>query len=380
MMSGYRLMGHAVVAVAAAGLLAAAGWTAAGSPGRASGAAVVSQAATDVHGGLAAVSASSPANAWTVGYYFGQHAAMVPLVEHWNGTAWKTVPSPKLADAQLSAVAAVSGGSAWVVGIDKHGSLIERCSATRCEQVASLTAAGAYLSGVAAVSRTDAWAVGSRPGRTGATVTLILHWNGRSWKQVPSPNPGGTAAGNENALTATAATSAANAWAVGVAARSQRTGPSNTLVEHWNGREWRTVSSPNTGLLFSVAASSARSAWAADSGATLLHWNGTAWKKVVNPPGADAISVAATSADNAWAAGGSTTFLHWNGAKWTTVGSPRLAGSLFAHLIGVTAVSRSSAWAVGAVWYVRDDPVILIERWNGTRWDVVSSPALGRDR
>ena len=43
--------------------------------------------------------------------------------------------------------------------------------------------------------------------------TLILHWNGKSWTQVPSPNPGGPSHGN--LLFGVTATSARNAWAVG---------------------------------------------------------------------------------------------------------------------------------------------------------------------
>jgi hypothetical protein len=43
--------------------------------------------------------------------------------------------------------------------------------------------------------------------------TLIEHWNGTSWKQVTSPNPGGSS--DDNILNGVAATSSTNAWAVG---------------------------------------------------------------------------------------------------------------------------------------------------------------------
>jgi hypothetical protein len=39
-------------------------------------------------------------------------------------------------------------------------------------------------------------------------MTLILHWNGRSWAQVSSPDPGGKYG---NALNGVAATGTANA-------------------------------------------------------------------------------------------------------------------------------------------------------------------------
>jgi len=61
------------------------------------------------------------------------------------------------------------------------------------------------LHGVTATSARNAWAVGL----TVAEKTLILRWNGTAWKRVPSPGGLG--------LLGVAATSARNAWAVGYA-------------------------------------------------------------------------------------------------------------------------------------------------------------------
>src|SRR5260370_1068964 len=108
------------------------------------------------------------------------------------------------------------------------------------------------LKGVAVVSACDAWAVGNDVS-AGASQTLILHWNGTSWKRVPSPSPPGASLG------AVAATSAGNAWAVGY-----RQGL-RTLILHWNGTKWTQVSSPRPGLpgyLTGVSAKSTASAWA----------------------------------------------------------------------------------------------------------------------
>jgi hypothetical protein len=57
-----------------------------------------------------------------------------------------------------------------------------------------------------------------------AQNTLILHWNGTTWAQVPSPSPGDSS----NTLWGVAATSASNAWAVGDAASSS--GPDQALA------------------------------------------------------------------------------------------------------------------------------------------------------
>ena len=82
------------------------------------------------------------------------------------------------------------------------------------------------LHGVSATSATDAWAVGV--GRGG---TLILHWNGTAWSRMASPSPD-----RRLQLVAVTATSAANAWAVGF--NTTPTGQPRTLIMHWNGTRW----------------------------------------------------------------------------------------------------------------------------------------------
>jgi hypothetical protein len=119
---------------------------------------------------LYAVTATSSTNAWAVGEYVTSGTGYT-LTEHWNGTDWAQVPSP------------TPGGP--VVS----------------------------LSGVAASSASAAWAVGDYGTATApATHTVVEHWNGTAWTQVPSPDPGGT--GNTNVLTSVAARDS-NAGAVG---------------------------------------------------------------------------------------------------------------------------------------------------------------------
>ena len=70
---------------------------------------------------------------------------------------------------------------------------------------------------------------------------MIEHWNGTSWEVVPSPN-GGSAL---NVFEAVAVVAPNDVWAVGY---TQNTGgPTQTLVEHWNGTAWAIVPSPNPG-------------------------------------------------------------------------------------------------------------------------------------
>jgi len=53
------------------------------------------------------------------------------------------------------------------------------------------TADGSFLDGVTATSATNAWAVGTNFTSSLVDDTLILHWNGKAWSRVTSPNPGG---------------------------------------------------------------------------------------------------------------------------------------------------------------------------------------------
>jgi hypothetical protein len=304
--------------------------------------------------GVAVLSAS---NAWAVGLYAGAVSDRT-LTVHWNGTAWQVVPS-----------------------LNPGGPNREN-----------------FLNGVAAVSAHDIWAVGSYDNGT-ADRTLIEHWNGTGWKVVPSPNLGGP--GNENILAGVVATSASNAWAVGKYSDGTAF---QTLLEHWNGYTWKIVPSPNPGgqdvnnALSGLAAASGSDAWAVGyyfkPGAAYrtmtLRWNGTIWKLVTSPNAGPAFDdnflyAAASLPGDAWAVGevsdgaaARTLTEHRTGTGWTVVASPNpLTGPTdIDTLLGATATSASNAWAVGT--YSHGAPgKTLIERWNGASWKLVPSPNPG---
>jgi hypothetical protein len=243
--------------------------------------------------------------------------------------------------------------------------------------VASLSVDGS-LSAVAATSASNAWAVGT----DGSGKTLIEHWDGTGWRREPSPSPGPN--GGYDRLVAVAATSARDAWAVGNGFEG--------LILHWNGTTWKMTQSPDLGAdaaLSGVTALSAGNAWAVGSAAgktLILHWDGTAWRPASSLSVAGALeAVAATSASDAWAVGfaassggtgeaGNPLILHWNGATWTRVSSNLAPG--IGNLRGVAATSAGDAWAVGCSGCLAEGAgVPLIEQWNGTRWTEVSAPA-----
>jgi hypothetical protein len=202
---------------------------------------------------LSAVAATSARSAWAVGT-FVKDGAIGTLTEHWNGHVWKRVPSPYGPNRQtsptwLSGVAATSARSAWAVGSGPSSSLALRWSGRAWQRVVPhLGPSGGYsLNGVAATSARNAWTVGG---------SLIFHWNGTRWKQLPSPVVAGFAA-----LSGVAATSAASAWAVGCITPAGCQHHAKTLILRWNGHVWQQVPSPTpagNAALNGVAATSAR--------------------------------------------------------------------------------------------------------------------------
>jgi hypothetical protein len=186
---------------------------------------------------------------------------------------------------------------------------------------------------VSADSALDAWAVGYDE-TEGDYETLLLHWDGTRWSRVIGPNPGS----GSNELQAVSAVSPSEAWAVGDSL-GFATAVDETLIVHWNGRRWSHVKSPNRGSSFNaltgVSAVSPTDAWAVGSyrdegeiGQTLaLHWDGARWSQVKTPnPGSISNSLAGVSAvspKDVWAvgeyqgAGTHALVLHWDGTKWS---------------------------------------------------------------
>jgi hypothetical protein len=94
------------------------------------------------------------------------------------------------------------------------------------------------------------------------------------------------------------------------------------------------------------------------------------------------VGVAAVSPSSAWAVGSAgassqtVLMLHWNGTAWSRVTSPKVLNGTAGRLSAITVVSATDAWAVGSVGVVgsgKDHTLIL--HWNGKAWSQVTSPA-----
>jgi hypothetical protein len=268
---------------------------------------------------------------------------------------------------------------------------------------AGSVAPGGTFFAITAVSVADIWAVGSvSNAHTDVARTLAAHWDGRRWRVVPSPN----APGRANALSAVAAVSATDIWAVGNT-RNNR-GGGRLLVEHWDGQRWRIVPAPTpTGInstLSGLAVISGRDVWAVGTVFNMTgqdqtlaeQWDGQHWRIVPTPSpnlgltgtpgltGSALARVVALSSHDVWAVGtvfnspgeSQTLVEQWNGRRWRVVPSPpRPAGEN--SLTGVAAISAQDIWAVGSLKTVTGLTHPLVEHWNGVRWGVARVPALG---
>ncbi len=322
---------------------------------------------------LQGVSCPSVTSCWAVGNYTTAGGAHVNEVLHWNGRRWSRVLVPN------------PGGT---------------------------TGGFSALRRVSCVSPASCWAVGDFGKPHGPGLNQVLHWDGRRWSLVPTPDPGGTATFSSSGLIGIRCTSPASCWAVGDYIRG-RGAPTLNQVLRWNGRRWSLVPSPDPGgtstgdisELTDVRCTSPASCWAVgDYGGQVidlnqvLHWNGRKWSRVPAPdPGGTASgdfsglnAVSCPSTTSCWAVGGygsssGSSFtalnevLHWNGRTWSLASSPDPDGTGAGannFLSDVVCTSAANCWAVGDYGSTSGGGVILNQtlRWDGRSWSSVSTP------
>ncbi|MFE1316513.1 hypothetical protein [Kitasatospora phosalacinea] len=135
--------------------------------------------------------AGDPDDVWAVGYYQpDDYLTFYGVIDHWDGKTWQQVPTPDL------------GTDYWT------------------------------LSAVVANSPSDVWASGNVGHEDGWARPLLLHYDGRTWSRVATPEldarPG--------ELTSLLAAGPNDIWAAGA-----EIGPSHRdkpIVAHYDGRSW----------------------------------------------------------------------------------------------------------------------------------------------
>lgn len=167
---------------------------------------------------------------------------------------------------------------------------------------------------------------------------------------------------------------------------------------------WRHSPTPSPNDLFShfhgVSAIAANDVWAVgeydslagtytpEMRAITAHWDGFAWSLVptasVGVSGTTLTGVAASAAHDVWAIGYSNTYgtpqtlvQRWNGSQWSLVSSPAFGGG--SSLEAITSLATNDVWAVGT----RDGAAFgttvatLAVHWNGSAWSAIPTPNIG---
>jgi hypothetical protein len=291
---------------------------------------------------------------------------------------WRSRRAVRLAGALAAALLTVALG-----GVGGPAAGPARAATTACKFRAGAQPPGtnAELESVTVLSPCNAWAAGEMLGYT----ALTEHWDGSKWTIVPS----GVSAKVSSRLNSVSAASPDSVWAGGWIDAGTST-PSTSLILHWDGNRWTRQDTPAiypSSRVDGVAAVSDGEAWAIGNDGLgqgiILHLTGGRWRQVPIPVTVPATlnGVTAVSASDVWAVGATyqagttdTLILHWNGHAWTRQDSSNPGDADM--LLGVDASSRSSAMAVGSVRLANGRVETLVLRMgpHTKAWTRVPSP------
>ncbi|HTK09550.1 MAG TPA: hypothetical protein VL485_20440 [Ktedonobacteraceae bacterium] len=342
-------------------------------------------------------SIQAPGNIWYTG--IGNTANNYVLIQYWNGTTFQA-PAGIPANSYIpsdggQAVLSLSPTDSWVIAnghTDEAPLQIFHFDGTTRESFPSPPVKGAAVNAMAAVNAHDIWAVGS----AGPLLhSFTMHWDGTSWQAVDTPTS--LPVEDTDLLRGVSAKSANDVWAFGT--QRDPNGGDSPFVLHWNGKQWCIKSPPDTDDPHSVpdaqdlpaayyragVAVSSENIWAVGTGGVIDHWNGKRWRTIVSPiPSTTFIlnAISAYSSHDIWAVGQKTvcsvfgvcnpaTFTeHWDGCMWHIVPSPSLSfpdGSSSGALIAVKMFSPHNVWALGST-----TGNVFLSHWDGLSWQITA--------
>jgi len=175
--------------------------------------------------------------------------AVAPLIERWNGTAWRPerAANPQtFGDTKLKAVACPSPGRCVAVGFQQRPNrMVSTFAEIRDGNVWKVLpmrdppgSPGAELSDVACPLPDRCIAVGSSVSRTGL-MSLVESWDGKRWTIEPTPTPAGS---RSSTLTAIDCARHTECYAAGV--YWQRSPIGRAFLAKWNGTGWTILPAP----------------------------------------------------------------------------------------------------------------------------------------
>ena len=318
---------------------------------------------------LYAAACSDASTCWAVGMEWNGSVYQT-LIEQATSSGWVVVPSPDNTqssttngneDNVLDSLSCLPSGPCfaagyWYDGQNQAHALALENSGSGWTMMTTADSAPAVVddmfNGITCVSASDCWAVGETvvpgvffipyvpvPGTPAQTLTE--HWDGTQWKIVSSANNGGA----ENVLNSVACVSTSNCYAVGINGTSSST--YDALIEQWNGSAWSLVTSANP----SAQENELDGAWCASDGT--CHATG-----LQRQPSATQTLTELSSASAGWADdhGADTAPDHLN------------------NTTGITCVDDADCWSVGE--YDSNGSFLfqtLVQQRTAAGWAVVPS-------
>jgi plastocyanin len=273
---------------------------------------------------LRGVGGSSGTDVWAAGYQTTKSGTVKTFIEHYDGAAWSIVPSPNPVSlaSYLSTVAAVATNDVWAAGHYLDGAfyrtLVEHWDGTSWTIAPTPNPGDGdnALNGIAIRGPNDVWAVGYRLNVSGTvTSTLVLHFDGTGWNVVPSPNPG-----QPSSLAAVVASPDGQIWAAGFYYDGTQ---GRTLLLHGDDSGFVAVPGedfPGEGnVLLGIAAAGPGDMWVAgyhypsgtsDYQGLIEHYDGEQWRRVSSAQGGSytyLAGITAWSPGAGWAVGNTLT-------------------------------------------------------------------------
>ena len=299
----------------------------------------------------------------------------------------------------LSGVSCSSAGACMAVGEEEDGegahvTLAESSSGggewRALEMPGVAGARESHLSGVSCVSASACVAVGGYLDGEGKLLALAESWSGTEWSITKAPpSPKGA---RSSVLRGVSCSSVTACVAVGEYENGE--GVEFTLVESWNGKAWTIESSWNgaDSSFRGVSCSSASACTAVGSFKTgeqeltlVERFNGTAWTFQFSAnrssrdflSGVSCVSASVCTADGWYLNGEGVAVMlaeRWNGTEWQVQSTPGPEGAKSSALGGISCASATACTAVG--WYENGSNTLtaLVESWDGSEWQIQSAP------
>ncbi|MCP3797812.1 hypothetical protein NLX83_00925 [Allokutzneria sp. A3M-2-11 16] len=292
-------------------------------------------------GDIAAVAALSDRDAWALGYRLISTTNLQAVALRWNGRTW-TQESTLPARTFPQAIAVAAANDIWEAG--------DGTSHWDGSTWTKHALEGEMVPEALATVGGRTWVAGANtPDSIKDSVPDVQAWDGSRWRRQPLPQLG------KGTLTSIAALAPDNVWAAGYTTAGATQA---TLVVHWDGRTWRKIDSPSVAgshtWVSGLTANNANEVWAVGGSVKgtaerpfAMRWDGRGWTITPTPDVADGrLRGAARVGADLWAVGGkgtATVALRWNAAarSWTPAPAPDIS------VRGLAAAGNGGLWAVG---------------------------------